>query len=89
MDVYKNISAFDRTEIQAETCLSLRFGKASVKHLRSLEIIRELEVNQAQAEETKLQHLILTIVASSASNEILSSPRKQVNNYMSYSLTEE
>ena len=52
------------------------------------EIIRELELNQALAEVTKLLHLILTTPATFASCETLFYTFKNVNNYMRYSESE-
>ena len=52
-------------------------------------MIRELELNQAQAEVTKLLRLILTIPATSASSEKSFSLLKHVNNYMKHSQSEQ
>ena len=89
VDIYTNILNLDGLKCKLKSVYAADFAMQASSIKEVTEIIQELELNQAQAEVTKLLQLILTIPASSASGERSSSSLKCINNYMRCSQTEE
>lgn len=88
LDACKNILDLDGLRCELKSVYAADFSKQASSIQEVANIIRELELNQALAEVTKLVRLILTVPATSASCERSFSSLKRVNNYMRCSQSE-
>ena len=89
LDVHKKILNLDGLKCKLDSDYAADFAKQASSIQEVTEIMKELELNKALAEVTKLLCLILIISATSASYERSTSSLKHVNNNMRYFKSEE